>query len=150
MFLTSGQRSDYIGARALLDSLPRAEHMLADRGYDADWYRDALENRGITPFIPSRKGRKVPIPHDEVRYRKRHKIENSFARLKDWRRVATRYDPLSAMHRIACRQWMPKGVPIRMRAGRSRHVMVMNPDSRARDFFCSMFMQKDNISYIKC
>ena len=64
MFLTAGQRSDYIGARALLDSLPPAKHMLADRGYDADWYREELENKGITPCIPSRKGRKMPIPYD--------------------------------------------------------------------------------------
>ena len=46
----------------------------------------------ITPRIPSRKRRKIPIPHDEDRYRKRHKIENNFARLKDWRRIHTRYD----------------------------------------------------------
>lgn len=102
MFLTAGQRSDYIGARALLEGLPPAKHMLADRGYDADWYRDALENKGITPCIPARKGRKVPIPHDEVRYRKRHKIENSFARLKDWRRVATRYDRCPKVFLSAC------------------------------------------------
>jgi transposase len=38
MFLTAGQRSDYIAAQALLDGLPPADHMLADRGYDADWY----------------------------------------------------------------------------------------------------------------
>lgn len=62
MFLTAGQRSDYVGARALLGDLPRARHMLADRGYDADWYREALEDKGITPCIPSRKGRKTPIP----------------------------------------------------------------------------------------
>ncbi len=64
LFLTAGQRSDYIGARALLSSLPSAKHMLADRGYDADWYRQALEGKGIKPCIPSQKGRKVPIPHD--------------------------------------------------------------------------------------
>ena len=92
LLLTSGQRVDYIGARALLGGLPAAKHPLADRGYDANWYSKALEGRGITPCIPSRKGCKVPIPHDEVRYRKRHKIEHSFTRLKDWRRVATRYD----------------------------------------------------------
>lgn len=92
MFLTAGQRSDYIGAPALLDAHPPAEHMLADRGNDADWCREALENKGSKPCIPSRKNRKVPISHDEARYRKRHKIENSFARLKDWRRVTTRYD----------------------------------------------------------
>ncbi len=65
MFLTAGQRSDYIGARALLDGLPAAEHMLAARGYEADWYHNALEDKGITPCIPSRKNRKVPITHDE-------------------------------------------------------------------------------------
>ncbi len=85
LFLTAGQRSDYIGVRALLDALPPAIYILADRGYDADWYREALENKGIKPCIPSRKSRKVPIPHDKARYRKRHKSENSFARLKDRR-----------------------------------------------------------------
>ena len=69
MFLTAGQRSDYIGTRSLLDALPSAKHMLADRGYDAAWYREALEDKGIKPCIPSRKGRKVPIPHDAARYR---------------------------------------------------------------------------------
>lgn len=92
MLLTAGQRSDYVGVRALLHSLPPAKHILANRGYDADWYREALADKGIAPCIPSRKSRKVPIPHDEARYKKRHKIENSFARLKDWRRVSTRYD----------------------------------------------------------
>ena len=102
MFLTAGQRSDYIGARALLNSLPRAKHMLADRGYDAGWYRQALVNKGIAPCIPSRKSRKVLIPHDATRYRDRHKIENGFARLKDWRRVATRYDRCPKVFLSAC------------------------------------------------
>lgn len=81
------------------DGLPPAEHMLADRGYDADWYREALEDKGIPPCIPSRKNRKVPIPHDEARYRKRHKID---ALLKDWRRVATRYDRCPKVFLSAC------------------------------------------------
>ncbi|MEL6667172.1 MAG: IS5 family transposase [Pseudomonadota bacterium] len=102
MFLTAGQRSDYIGARGLLHDLPDAKHMLADRGYDAEWYREALEDKGIMPCIPSRKGRKVPIPHDVDRYKKRHKIENCFARLKDWRRVATRYDRCPKVFLSAC------------------------------------------------
>ena len=90
MVLTAGQRSDYIGARALLQDLPAAKHLLADRGYDADWYRKALQDKGIqdkgiAPCIPSRKGRKAPITHDEDRYKNRYRIENSFARLKDWR-----------------------------------------------------------------
>lgn len=102
MFLTAGQRSNYIGARALQDGLPAAKHLLADRGCDADWYRKALENMGAEPCIPSLKGRKVPVQHDEARYRKRHKIENSFARLKDWRRVATRYDRCPKVFLSAC------------------------------------------------
>lgn len=102
MFLTAGQRSDYIGARALLSELSDAKQMLADRGYDADWYRAALEDRGIAPCIPSRTGRKVAFPHDQVRYKKRHKIENCFARLKDWRRVATRYDRCPKVFLSAC------------------------------------------------
>ena len=85
-----------------MDSLPPAKHMLADRGYDANWYREALEDKGIKPCILSRKGRKVTIAHDEVRYRQRHKIENSFARLKDWRRVATRYDSCPKVFLSAC------------------------------------------------
>ena len=52
MFLSAGQTSDYIGARALLDQLPPAKHMLVDRGYDANWYREGLENKGITPCTP--------------------------------------------------------------------------------------------------
>ena len=48
-FMTAGQVSDYTGAAALLDSLPKAQWMLADRGYDADWFRDALQEKG-TPL----------------------------------------------------------------------------------------------------
>ena len=66
--------------------------MLADRGYDADWFRNALAERGITACIPSKINRRVHIPHDRSLYRQRHRIENMFARLKDWRRIHTRYD----------------------------------------------------------
>ncbi|REF73251.1 transposase [Paracoccus versutus] len=92
MFLSAGQTSDCIGVQALLSSIPRAGALLADRGYDAGWFRNALIRMGISPCIPSRIGRKVPIPYDADLYRQRHRIENMFARLKDWRRIATRYD----------------------------------------------------------
>ncbi|BAK84277.1 transposase [Komagataeibacter medellinensis NBRC 3288] len=46
-FMTAGQISDYTGASALLDNLPMAQWLLVDRGYDADWFRDALEEKGI-------------------------------------------------------------------------------------------------------
>ncbi|XQZ37038.1 transposase [Paracoccus yeei] len=81
MFLSAGQTSDCIGARALLSSIPSAGALLADRGHDADWFRNALIERGISPCIPSRTGRKAPIPHDASIYRLRHRIENMFAHL---------------------------------------------------------------------
>jgi len=84
--------SDYKGAALILHALPRAKAMLGDRGYDADWFRAALAKRGITPCIPPRANRKTEIDYDKALYRQRHKIENMFARLKDWRRVHTRYD----------------------------------------------------------
>ena len=92
MLLSEGQMSDYKGAALLLDALPRAKALLGDRGYDADWFRKALAERNITACIPSKRNRKVPIPHDAMLYRQRHKIENMFGRLKDWRRIQTRYD----------------------------------------------------------
>jgi transposase len=91
-FMTAGQVSDYTGAAALLDDLPKAQWMLGDRGYDADWYRDAPQAKGITPCIPGRKSRIIPVKYDKRRSRSRSRIEIMFGHLKDWRRVATRYD----------------------------------------------------------
>ena len=67
MFLSAGQVSDYIGAAALLSSMPQAKVLLADKGYDADWFRDALADRGIEACIPSKSNRKIQIPHDKWR-----------------------------------------------------------------------------------
>ena len=92
LLLSEGQMSDYKGAALMFDVLPKAKELLGDKGYDADWFRDALAKRGITPCIPSRSNRRVPIPHDRMLYRQRHKIENMFGKLKDWRRIHTRYD----------------------------------------------------------
>jgi transposase len=105
-FMTAGQVSDYTGAAPLLGSLPKAEWLLADRGYDADWFRQALKNKRIKPCIPGRKSRAKLIKHDKRRYKRRNRIEIMFGRLKDWRRVATRYDRcpkvfLSAVARAA-------------------------------------------------
>ena len=92
MLLTEGQTSDHAGAAAMLDALPAASELIGDRGYDSDGYRAALEDRGITPCIPPRKNRKVQHAYDAMLYRQRHRIENMFAKLKDWRRIVTRYD----------------------------------------------------------
>ena len=92
LLLSEGQMSDYKGAALMLDALPPAKAMLGDRGYDADWLRQALAARGIEPCIPSKANRKAPIPHNRTLYRQRHRIENMFGKLKDWHRVHTRYD----------------------------------------------------------
>jgi transposase len=92
MLLSEGQMSDYKGAPLMIHAFPKAKVLLGDRGYDADWFRNALIERGITPCIPSKSNRKVPIPHDRKLYRQRHKVENMFGKIKDWRRIHTRYD----------------------------------------------------------
>ena len=102
MFLSAGQTSDYLGALVLLSAIPKAWALLADRGYDADWFRKALIDMGVSPCTPSRSGRKEPMPHDIDLYRKRHRVENTFARLKDWRRIATRYDRCPILFLSAC------------------------------------------------
>ena len=92
LLLSEGQMSDYKGAALMIDAFPKAKVLLGDRGYDADWFRHALIERGITPCIPSKTNRKVPIPHDRALYRQRHRVENMFGKIKDWRRIHTRYD----------------------------------------------------------
>ena len=76
----------------MLPHLPPARELIGDRGYDSGRFRAALQDKGIAPCIPSTRSRKLPIPHDAVLYRQRHRIENMFGRLKDWRRIAMRYD----------------------------------------------------------
>jgi transposase len=61
-------------------------------GYDADWYREALVDMGIKPCILGRKSREKLIKYDRRRNKRRYQIEIMFGRLKDWLRVATRYD----------------------------------------------------------
>ena len=90
--LSAGQVSDHRGAAMLLEHLPKASHLIADRGYDSAWFRQALTDKGIAPCIPSSRSRKTPFPYDKDIYRQRHRVENLFAKLKDWRRIATRYD----------------------------------------------------------
>ena len=84
--LTAGQVSDYKGAALLMDAidaLPETRELLADRGYDADWFRDALRARGITPCIPPRRSRKRPCSYDKDLYKQRYRIEIMFGRIED-------------------------------------------------------------------
>jgi IS5 family transposase len=69
MLPSEGQMSDFKGAALMLDALPRAKALLGDKGFDADWFRAALANRGIAACIPSKANRKVQFPHDRTLYR---------------------------------------------------------------------------------
>ena len=69
--------------------------LLADKGYDADRLRKNLRQAGTVPVIPGRINRKRHIQYDQRRYRDRWRIEAAFCRLKDFRRIATRYDKLA-------------------------------------------------------
>ncbi len=86
------QMSDHKGVALLLSSLPKAKVLLGDKGYDSDWFRAALASQGIAACIPPKANRKVQYHYNKQHYRQRNKIENLFGRIKDWRRVATRYD----------------------------------------------------------
>ena len=111
MLLSEGQMSDYKGAALMVDAFPKAKVLLADKGYDADWFRAALAERKIAACIPSKSNRKVPIPHDTALYRQRHKVENFFQRAKRYRRIGTRYEKrdlyfLSFVHLFAILDWL--------------------------------------------
>ena len=94
--LTPGNISDIKAAPALLEHAGRVRYLLGDKGYDADSLRRSLREAGAIPVIPGRSNRKRAIRYDKQRYCGRHLVENAFCRLKDFRRVATRYDKLAA------------------------------------------------------
>jgi transposase len=91
IILTPGQDSDIGQADALIHDLP-AENVIADKAYDANALRAELETRGIAAVIPSKANRLTPIPHDRDIYKERHVVECFFCKIKDFRRIATRYE----------------------------------------------------------
>jgi putative transposase len=92
LHLAEGQTNDHKTAAAVLEQLPPARFLLADRAYSSAAFRQALMDRGITPCIPPHAKHRVQHSYDRHLSRQRHRIENLFARLKDWRRIHTRYD----------------------------------------------------------
>lgn len=75
--------------------MPAPRRLIADKGYDANSLRRTLAEYRTEAVIPSTRSRKNPIPYNEAAYRERNRIERAFCALKDWRRIATRYDKLA-------------------------------------------------------
>ena len=91
--LTPGQSHDIQGFGPLFRLIAhKIEALLADKGYDADAIREELANADVEAVIPAKSNRRDPIPHDREKYRWRNLVERLFNKLKNWRRIATRYD----------------------------------------------------------
>jgi transposase len=90
--VTPGNTHDLVGARDLIGMVPNPRRLLADRAYDARSLRDELAARRIKAVIPPNPTRKHPHRYDKTAYKGRNVIERMFCRLKDFRRIATRYD----------------------------------------------------------
>lgn len=98
-------------AELLLDALPVGANVIADKGYDADWIRDMIEDRDCHPHIPPKSNRYDGIVYSKKLYKQRNLIERCFNKLKQFRHIATRYDrnPLNylAMAKLAStRLWL--------------------------------------------
>ncbi|MDY6938586.1 MAG: IS5 family transposase [Cyanobacteriota bacterium] len=109
--LTVGQAHDSDGADVLLENI-NSQTLLADKAYDADErVRQKLKSLACNPVIPSKANRVKSYPYDKHLYQARHLIENFFAKLKQFRAIATRYDKtarnlLGAIHLAASIIWL--------------------------------------------
>lgn len=101
LLLTGGQAHDMSQAEALIRDLP-ADYVIADKGYDSSPFVRAIEAAGAEAVIPSRSNRREPRGHDAHLYRERNQVERLFARLKECRRVATRYEKTARNYLAFC------------------------------------------------
>lgn len=93
--LTPGNIADINMAQPLVDAVIAPKRLLADKAYDAERFRTYLTSREIEAVIPSTASRTIPYPIDREAYKRRNVVERLFGRLKNWRRIATRYDRLA-------------------------------------------------------
>jgi len=88
-------------AQAMVAAVETPKRLIADKAYDAEHFRNWLTQRSIKAVIPSTASRRTPYPVDRNAYRRRNVIERLFCKLKNWRRVATRYDRLARNYMAA-------------------------------------------------
>lgn len=91
IILTGGEVHDSKTALALLEDVD-ARAVIADKAYDSNEIRNAIAAEDMVAVIPSKRSRKVRIPHDNALYKARNRIERCFNKLKHFRHVATRFD----------------------------------------------------------
>lgn len=94
LLLTEGQASEYGQANALIDGFD-AQYIVADKGYDSNDFVEAIEASGATAVIPPRSNRKTLRDYDKDIYKERNLVERFFQKIKNFRRIATRYERLS-------------------------------------------------------
>ena len=99
--LTPGYVADITMALPLLRAVVPPKRLIADTTYDAQSRRDWLTSHWVIATIPSTATRTVPYKHSRIAYRRRNRIERLFGHLKNWRRVATRYDRLASNYLAA-------------------------------------------------
>jgi transposase len=109
--LTGGQAHDSQSTQDLLDTPHTPLVVVGDKGYDSQRARQQIKDTGALPIIPSRENAREKAYCPKRIYRCRHTIENFFCRIKDWRRIATRYDKLArnflaAIHLVAALYWI--------------------------------------------
>ena len=95
LILTPGNTAECTLAQDCVSLIPGIKELLADKGYDTDAFRAFLKDQKIKPVIPGKSNRKKRIRHDKSAYKNRNVIERCFGRLKDFRRIAARYDKLA-------------------------------------------------------
>ena len=95
ILLTGGEAHDCPVAERLIAIGKASKRLIADKAYDSAELRLWLNDRGTKPVIPNRSNRKQPFSFNRRLYKERRRIENAFGRLKDFRRIATRYDRLA-------------------------------------------------------
>jgi transposase len=108
--LTGGQAHDIVVAPTLIEGC-RGGALIADKAFDSNDFRQLLAHADMLAVIPSKRSRKLHIPHDATLYRARNRIERCFNKLKHFRRFATRFDRraihfLAFIHLAATMIWM--------------------------------------------
>lgn len=107
--LSPGPQAEVKAVQSIV--IPSQMHVVADKGYDSDKFRQDIRDSGSQPCIPPRSGRCCPASFNRGFYRRRHKVENFFQRIKRYRRIGTRYEKLDLhflgfLHAVAVIDWL--------------------------------------------